>query len=148
MFRFRGLTSAFNHARLSPVRQAIPRRSYQTGPTLIPLSGLARRNHSSSTGRPKLCPSCTSPLPSALPVCSSCSYIAPIPESMTYHEMLGASYDPNPFVLDVSELKNQFRRVQAVVHPDRWVAKPQVSHSCYYGFIWLHQSTTRRNNKV
>lgn len=148
MFRFRGLTSAFNHAHLSSIRQAIPRRSYQTGATLISLSVPARRNHSSSTSRPKLCPSCASPLSSALPVCTNCSYIAPIPESMTYHEMLGASYDPNPFVLDVSELKNQFRRVQAVVHPDRWVAKPQVSYSRCFGFIWLHQLTTRRNNKV
>lgn len=45
---------------------------------------------------------------------------------MTYHEMLGAAYEPNPFVVDPAAIKNQFRAVQAVVHPDRWVSKPPV----------------------
>ncbi|KAI0801254.1 Co-chaperone Hsc20 [Fomes fomentarius] len=84
----------------------------------------ARRTYSSAFTDSKLCPSCSSPLPTALPVCTNCSYIAPIPESMTYHEMLGAAYEPNPFVVDPTAIKNQFRAVQAVVHPDRWVAKP------------------------
>ncbi|KAJ8489775.1 hypothetical protein ONZ51_g2746 [Trametes cubensis] len=43
---------------------------------------------------------------------------------MTYHEMLGTPYEPNPFTVDVQQLKNQFRAVQAVVHPDRWVSRP------------------------
>ena len=131
MFRLRALISVSNHAHPSPLRHAIPRGNYHIGANSVPFIRLTRRSHSSPISRPRLCPSCASPLPSALPVCSNCSYITPIPESMTYHEMLGASYDPNPFVLDVSELKSQFRKVQAVVHPDRWVARPQVSHSRY-----------------
>ena len=47
-----------------------------------------RRNHDGSANRVKTCPSCSSPLPTALPVCSNCSYIEPIPKSMSYHEML------------------------------------------------------------
>ncbi|KAI0756981.1 Co-chaperone Hsc20 [Daedaleopsis nitida] len=96
----------------------LPRRAHRVSPTVF-------RSHHSPSSQPKLCPTCSSPLPTALPVCTKCSYIAPIPESMTLHEMLGVSYEPNPFIVDVAALKNQFRAVQAVVHPDRWVAKPQ-----------------------
>ncbi|CCM07096.1 uncharacterized protein FIBRA_09423 [Fibroporia radiculosa] len=42
---------------------------------------------------------------------------------MTYHEMLGAQYEPNPFVVDTVEIKQRFRDLQSVVHPDRWVGK-------------------------
>lgn len=51
---------------------------------------------------------------------------------MTYHEMLGTPYEPNPFVVDVSQLKQQLRAVQAVVHPDRWVSRPSVSQTPYH----------------
>lgn len=45
---------------------------------------------------------------------------------MSYHEMLGASYHPNPFVIEPARLKAKFRQVQSVVHPDRWVGKTKV----------------------
>lgn len=45
---------------------------------------------------------------------------------MTCHEILGVPYEPNPFRVDVSQLKRAFRAAQAVVHPDRWVAKSPV----------------------
>lgn len=45
---------------------------------------------------------------------------------MTYHEMLGTPYQPNPFTVNPRQLKDQFRAAQAVVHPDRWVGKPEV----------------------
>ncbi|PIL31956.1 hypothetical protein GSI_06660 [Ganoderma sinense ZZ0214-1] len=50
---------------------------------------------------------------------------SPIPESMTYHEMLGTPYEPNPFIVNPRQLKDQFRAAQALVHPDRWVGKPE-----------------------
>ncbi|KAI1797889.1 Co-chaperone Hsc20 [Ganoderma leucocontextum] len=84
-----------------------------------------KRTLTSRSDRPKRCPSCSTPLPSSLPVCPNCFYIAPIPESMTYHEILGTPYEPNPFVVDPRQLKDQFRAAQAVVHPDRWVRKPE-----------------------
>ena len=126
MFRLRVVASlsARTRAPLSrsaPLSFALQRRP----PRAVPAASSAR-HYSNASARPKTCPSCSTPLPTALPVCTKCSYIAPIPESMSYHEMLGASYEPNPFVVDVPRLKNQFRAVQAVVHPDRWVAKPPV----------------------
>ena len=45
---------------------------------------------------------------------------------MTYHEMLGVPYEPNPFVVDTAAIKRHLRQLQNVVHPDRWVGKPQV----------------------
>ncbi|KAI0669889.1 Co-chaperone Hsc20 [Trametes maxima] len=124
MFRTRALVSICSRARALPARPlqsqacSLPRRAQNA-------AILAARRHYSDISTPtKTCPSCSAPLPTALPVCSKCAYIAPIPESMTYHEMLGTSYEPNPFVVDVQQLKRQFRAVQAVVHPDRWVSKP------------------------
>lgn len=128
MFRVRALVSFSAQARSSFPRHAATRAPYL--PRYTALShGIVRlqRNYSETSGRSKTCPSCSAPLPTALPVCSNCTYIAPIPESMTYHEMLGAPYEPNPFAVDVQQLKNQFRAVQAVVHPDRWVSRPPVS---------------------
>ncbi|KAI0825125.1 Co-chaperone Hsc20 [Trametes gibbosa] len=89
----------------------------------VSLAG-SRSKHSDVSNQPKLCPSCSSLLPTALPVCSKCSYIEPIPQSMTYHEMLGTPYEPNPFLVNVPQLKMQLRAVQTVVHPDRWVSRP------------------------
>ena len=45
---------------------------------------------------------------------------------MTYHEMLGVPYEPNPFIVDTAAIKRHLRQLQNVVHPDRWVGKPQV----------------------
>lgn len=87
---------------------------------------LPERRCSLSTQSAKSCPSCSAPLPTALPVCTKCGHIAPIPQSMTYHELLGVPYEPNPFRVDVSALKTRFRAVQSIVHPDRWVSKPPV----------------------
>ncbi|KAI0735160.1 hypothetical protein C8Q76DRAFT_711216 [Earliella scabrosa] len=121
MFLLRVLSS---QARTTLRYSAVARTTRLQRPIQTPVVLSARKTHSNASSRPKLCPSCSSPLPTALPVCTKCAYISPIPESMTYHEMLGTPYEPNPFVVDVAALKNQFRAVQAVVHPDRWVAKP------------------------
>ncbi|KAM5536192.1 hypothetical protein V8D89_010091 [Ganoderma adspersum] len=121
------LASFYLQTRLVLRQQAGPRaapilRSYS--PTHL---AVFKRTFTSSpdSDTPKRCPSCSTPLPSSLPVCPKCFYIAPIPESMTYHEMLGTPYEPNPFVVDPRQLKDQFRAAQAVVHPDRWVGKPE-----------------------
>ncbi|TFY55578.1 hypothetical protein EVJ58_g8156 [Rhodofomes roseus] len=52
-----------------------------------------------------------------------CYWISNIPGEMTYHEMLGTPYEPNPFVVDTAAIKRQLRQLQTVVHPDRWVGK-------------------------
>ncbi|KAI0724563.1 hypothetical protein C8T65DRAFT_714667 [Cerioporus squamosus] len=126
MFRLRALASLSARVRTTPPtsRFAIPHR-----PPRTTLAAAPTRFYSNASSSPKTCPSCSAPLPTALPVCTKCSYIAPIPESMSYHEMLGASYEPNPFVVDVPRLKDEFRAVQGVVHPDRWVGKPAESQA-------------------
>ncbi|RPD62931.1 Co-chaperone Hsc20 [Lentinus tigrinus ALCF2SS1-7] len=129
MFRLRALASLPARVRVPLPRTIASRSALQyTPPRVTPAATLAR-NYSHASTRPKTCPSCSAPLPTALPVCTKCSYIAPIPESMSYHEMLGVPYEPNPFVVNVPQLKNEFRAVQTVVHPDRWVARPPESQA-------------------
>ncbi|EIW64664.1 Co-chaperone Hsc20 [Trametes versicolor FP-101664 SS1] len=124
MLRVCALASLALRARPAPLRHAVRRGPPQLRHASPATTINVRRNHTDATGHTKLCPSCSAPLPTALPVCSKCQYIEPIPQSMTYHEMLGTPYEPNPFVVDVSQLKQQLRAVQAVVHPDRWVSRP------------------------
>ncbi|KAF9229281.1 hypothetical protein BS17DRAFT_743172 [Gyrodon lividus] len=71
----------------------------------------------------KTCPSCGAKLPTALPVCPNCNYIAKLHHSITYHELLGLSYEPNPFVVDSALLKRRFLEAQRLCHPDAWATK-------------------------
>ncbi|KAL4243516.1 HscB family protein [Abortiporus biennis] len=71
------------------------------------------------------CPACSAPLPTALPICPKCSFIQPSPSSISYHELLGLPYEPNPFHVNAAALKRQFIVAQGVVHPDRWSGKPE-----------------------
>ncbi|KZT02713.1 Co-chaperone Hsc20 [Laetiporus sulphureus 93-53] len=82
----------------------------------------AHRFSTSSPPHPK-CPQCSAPLPSPLPICPKCAYIAPIPQGMTYHEMLGLPYEPNPFIVNPAALKRRFLELQGIIHPDRWVGR-------------------------
>src|SRR5260221_96829 len=78
------------------------------------------------------CHSCSTPLPvSTLPVCTRCSSISPLPLNTTHHQLFGIQH-PNPFVVDLADLKKKFRAAQASVHPDVWAAKSPVrlSHHC------------------
>ncbi|TBU35251.1 hypothetical protein BD311DRAFT_709602 [Dichomitus squalens] len=126
MFRLPARTLIYLSAQARPaIRRHGP---FRVGPLLrpspTPLLALSRRSQSTTSSGPRRCPSCSTPFPTSLPVCPDCFYITPMPESMTYHEMLGTPYEPNPFVVDLRQLKNQFRTVQGIVHPDRWVGKP------------------------
>ncbi|EGO02234.1 hypothetical protein SERLA73DRAFT_178082 [Serpula lacrymans var. lacrymans S7.3] len=75
------------------------------------------------TSLPKNCPSCGSPLPTPLPACPKCFYIARLHQSIPYHEVFGFPYDPNPFVVDTSTLKRRFHDAQRVCHPDAWATR-------------------------
>jgi hypothetical protein len=77
------------------------------------------------------CPSCSRPLPSPVPACTNCWNIFSLPPDISHHELLGLSYEPNPFSVDLSALKHQFRQAQAVCHPDAWASKGAVSF-CYF----------------
>ncbi|KAH7911205.1 hypothetical protein BJ138DRAFT_1126231 [Hygrophoropsis aurantiaca] len=75
------------------------------------------------TSLPKTCPSCGALLPTLLPVCPACNYIARVHSSISFHEYFGLPYDPNPFILDTSLLRRRFLDSQKVSHPDAWATK-------------------------
>lgn len=86
----------------------------------------SRRFYSTS---PAACPSCSTPLPTALPTCPKCSHIEPLPASTSYHDIFGLQANPNPFIVDTKELKSRFLQAQRVCHPDAWSRKGEV---CFY----------------
>ncbi|ESK86656.1 hypothetical protein Moror_9717 [Moniliophthora roreri MCA 2997] len=71
----------------------------------------------------KLCPNCSQPLPTALPACTKCWSISQISSQSRHHDLFQLPYNPNPFIVDESFLKRQFRQSQAICHPDTWVSK-------------------------
>jgi molecular chaperone HscB len=85
-------------------------------------------SHSVVTSLTKMCPSCGAVLPTALPVCPNCNYIARIHDSISYHDLLGLTYEPNPFIVDRAILKRRFLEAQRISHPDAWATKGEVSH--------------------
>jgi molecular chaperone HscB len=92
-------------------------------PTLVPALASGRRYL--SKGLYKDCPSCGAPLPTLLPACPKCRFIASIPQEVPRHEVFNLDYS-NPFEVDEGNTKNTFRRLQKVVHPDLWSASDKV----------------------
>ncbi|KIK47798.1 hypothetical protein CY34DRAFT_798878 [Suillus luteus UH-Slu-Lm8-n1] len=93
--------------------------------------------HSVVTSLTKTCPSCGTILPTVLPVCPNCNYIARIHDSVSYHDILGIPYEPNPFVVDTAVLKRRFIEAQRVSHPDAWATKSEFQRD-----VALHVSNT------
>ncbi|KAI3622459.1 hypothetical protein WG66_015320 [Moniliophthora roreri] len=77
----------------------------------------------------KLCPNCSQPLPTALPACTKCWSISQISSQSRHHDLFQLPYNPNPFIVDESFLKRQFRQSQAICHPDTWVSKGSDFHT-------------------
>ncbi|KAG8998710.1 hypothetical protein FRB93_013489 [Tulasnella sp. JGI-2019a] len=71
------------------------------------------------------CPSCGQPLPTRLPTCTSCWTIYPLPSEIPYHSLLDLSEEPNPFVVDLKTLRQNFLKAQRLCHPDAWSGKGQ-----------------------
>lgn len=108
-------------------------------PTPIPrhISPITVSHRWTSQTTTKQCPSCSTPLPTALPICPNCSYIHSVSPEQSYHELFGLSYEPNPFNIDTSALRRQFILAQGVVHPDKWSGKPKVCYSnIWWSFCW------------
>ncbi|KAH8988352.1 hypothetical protein EDB92DRAFT_2090061 [Lactarius akahatsu] len=72
---------------------------------------------------PTICPSCGAPLPTRLPACPKCFHIEHSRPGYDYYDLLETPKSPNPFVVNESRLKNNFRRVQRYVHPDLWATQ-------------------------
>lgn len=102
------------------------RRAYSNTPrqSVFPQSALS------------ICPSCSQPLPTPLPVCPACEHIEPIPSGMSYHQIMGFDYEPNPFQVDHATLRARFLAIQRLVHPDRWAAKSPVR--CTTAFFFMY----------
>ncbi|KAF8576555.1 Co-chaperone Hsc20 [Ramaria rubella] len=73
------------------------------------------------------CPSCGAPLPTALPTCPRCHYIAPLPASMSYFHYfnLPVADSKNPFAIDTRDLRRRFLQAQRLCHPDAWAQKDE-----------------------
>ncbi|KAI9444784.1 hypothetical protein H4582DRAFT_846228 [Lactarius indigo] len=92
----------------------------------IPRLALTQRYFSSSphlSSHPTTCPSCGAPLPTRLPACPKCFHIEHSRPEYDYYDLLETPKSPNPFVVNESRLKNNFRRVQRYVHPDLWATQ-------------------------
>ncbi|TDL28438.1 Co-chaperone Hsc20 [Rickenella mellea] len=74
------------------------------------------------------CPSCSAPLPTALPTCPSCSHIEPLPSTLSYHDIFGLPSVPNPFCVNTQTLKARFLQAQKICHPDAWSGKGKKEH--------------------
>lgn len=81
---------------------------------------------------PRVCSSCSAPLLSALPTCTNCSHIEPIPDTTTYFDILGLASSRNKYKLDTKDLRMRFLQAQRVCHPDAWSGKGQVRHAIPY----------------
>ncbi|KAI6153592.1 hypothetical protein BKA82DRAFT_937146 [Pisolithus tinctorius] len=77
------------------------------------------------TSLTRTCPSCGALLPTRLPVCLSCNWIAGVHNSIPFHELMGLPYSPNPFVVDTALLKRRFLEAQRICHPDAWATKTE-----------------------
>ncbi|KAF8527939.1 Co-chaperone Hsc20, partial [Hysterangium stoloniferum] len=71
------------------------------------------------------CPSCSAQLPTALPTCPKCQYIAPLPQSMSYFHYFGLpdTDSTDPFNIDTRDLRRRFLQTQRICHPDTWAQK-------------------------
>jgi len=113
------LSLALRHRNRHAVLCACPR---------LPLTQRFRAYFSSSpflSPRPTVCPSCGAPLPTRLLACPKCFHIEHSRPGNTYdyYDILETPKSPNPFVVNESRLKNNFRRVQRHVHPDVWAVQ-------------------------
>ncbi|KZW03647.1 hypothetical protein EXIGLDRAFT_600499 [Exidia glandulosa HHB12029] len=93
-----------------------------------PLASIARatpRRFLSASAR--TCPKCGAPLPTALPACPACRFIAPVAPDTSWHQLLDQPDARNPFAVDRKALRAAFLRAQQVCHPDVWAGQPRDS---------------------
>ena len=100
-----------------------------------------RAHYSSSpllSQHPTICPSCRAPLPTRLLACPKCFHIehSHPGKNYDYYDLLETPKCPNPFIVNESRLKNNFRRVQRYVHPDVWAKQGEV-HNTTLNFSYL-----------
>ncbi|KDQ63554.1 hypothetical protein JAAARDRAFT_169505 [Jaapia argillacea MUCL 33604] len=118
MFRL-AFSSALKSSAFRSTSLKLPRSSHRA-----PSIPIRRPLSSSSNSQPsKICPQCSTPLPTALPLCPKCSYIANIPSTTPYHDLFNLNSGHNPFIVDTGLLKRRFLEAQRLCHPDTWAVK-------------------------
>lgn len=81
----------------------------------------------------KACPSCSTTSSLETLVCPKCSHLLPIPNEMDLYSLMGLDWrkvEQGGWKVDVKELKNKWRRMMGVSHPDRMGGKSEVSNLC------------------
>lgn len=117
---------AFRSILRPPIGPLLHRRILSACPTDF----ASRPRYISVKTLPSGCPSCQAPLPTPLPACPKCFYIAQVSPNQTYYQVLDAPYEPNPFLVDLGKLRTQYRNLQWCVHPDIWTARGEASTRC------------------
>ena len=104
---------------------------------LIPTQRITNRSIRLYSSLPStVCTSCGAPLPTRLPACPKCSHIERPIHKFDYYELLETPKSPNPFIINESQLKNSFRRMQRYVHPDLWASQGEVRCAEYdFAFV-------------
>ena len=74
----------------------------------------------------RLCPSCSSPLTTALPTCTKCYHIQPLPRDTSYYDIFDLSQTQNAFKIDTKDLRQRFLQAQRICHPDAWSVRGEV----------------------
>ncbi|KAH7106609.1 Co-chaperone Hsc20 [Auriculariales sp. MPI-PUGE-AT-0066] len=79
-----------------------------------------------TTAASRACTKCGAALPTALPLCTACKFIAPVQPHTTSRDVLAQHVEPgeNPFRVDPQALRAAFLRAQQVCHPDAWASAP------------------------
>ncbi|KAI0689608.1 Co-chaperone Hsc20 [Cytidiella melzeri] len=100
----------------SPLRKPLSLCCSRAKPTFI-------RYLSGDASQPAIkCPSCSASLPTYLPACPSCFSIRRLPQDATFFDIMEVPGDMR-FDIDQDLLKRNFRRIQRVIHPDKWSSK-------------------------
>jgi len=89
------------------------------------LSSVQRSTRLYSSSSSGICTSCGASLPTRLPACPKCFHIERPINKYDYYELLETPKHPNPFIINETQLKNNFRHVQRHVHPDLWASQGQ-----------------------
>jgi molecular chaperone HscB len=79
------------------------------------------------------CPSCGTSLPTTLPACPKCRWIDTLDGTVRRHDVFEVPY---AYSVDQTAVKQAFRKLQRVVHPDLWADSDHVSAS-----VSLHPSS-------
>ncbi|KAL4267125.1 HscB family protein [Pleurotus pulmonarius] len=67
-----------------------------------------------------------------------------LPSDISYHELLGLPEDTNPFSVDTTALKSNFRRAQQICHPDSWASKGEGKQDLAHSLSSLVNSAYQR----